>query len=422
MLPNSTAAETGECPPRRWILLGFLTVAMFFCYAHRQTLAIAAPYMMKDLGLNQAAIGLLLSAFFWSYSLAQVPAGWLIDRYGIGRVYAAGFFIWTAAVILTSFPSTIAGLIAVQLLLGLGQGVPFPASAGAVANWFPAGERGGATGLYLSGNRLGQAATGAIGPVMILVYGWRVFFLIAGLAGLIWLVAWLFSIRLWEGGNPSADHRSVDTQLSLRRSLPLLYNRRIAGIFLGYFACDYAWFLLLRWMPVYLTVERKFRPREMALANSIPFVLVVFLIIPAGMAGDLLVRHGWNEVTVRKAFITAGMLIGCLIVPAALVKNDATSAWLLAGAICGLGSAAPNSWLLTQAICPKPLVGTASGIQNFGGNLAGVVVPVLTGLIAHQTGNSVWAFSLAGFILLCGVVCYWILIPKSLPDTLAQGN
>jgi len=117
-----TAIRSAEHSPRRWILLGFLTLAMFFCYAHRQTLAIAAPYMMKDLRLNQAAIGLLLSAFFWSYSLAQVPAGWLIDRYGLGRVYAIGFFLWTVAVMLTSVPSTIASLIVIQLLLGLGQG------------------------------------------------------------------------------------------------------------------------------------------------------------------------------------------------------------------------------------------------------------------------------------------------------------
>jgi len=235
-------------------------------------------------------------------------------------------------------------------------------------------------------------------------------------------VAWLFSIRWWEGGGTSAAHGSAHIELSLRRSLPLLCNRRIAGIFLGYFANDYAWYLLLRWMPVYLSVERKFGAREMALANSLPFVLVVFLIIPVGIASDLLVRQGWNEVRVRKAFITAGMFIACLIVPSALVQNKTTCAWLLAMAICGLGSVAPNAWLLTQAICPKSLVGTATGIQNFGGNLAGIVVPALTGLIAHRTGTSVWAFSLAGLILLAGVVCYWILIPENLSDTLAQAK
>jgi ACS family D-galactonate transporter-like MFS transporter len=250
---------------------------------------------------------------------------------------------------------------------------------------------------------------------MILSFGWRPFFLIAGLGGLIWLVPWLFSIRLWSNRTASPTRMNADTRLSLRESFPLLRNRRILGIFLGFFAYDYAWFLLLRWMPVYLTVERKFGHREMALANSIPFVLVVFLVIPAGMAGDLFVRKGWSEITVRKAFISIGLLMGCLMVPAAFMRSNVACSWLLAGAVCGLGSAAPNAWLLTQAVCPKQLVGTASGIQNFGGNLAGIMVPAITGLIAHQTGKSVWAFCLAGLILLCGTAGYWLLIPDDLP-------
>ena len=171
---------------------------MFFCYAHRGTLSVAAPFLMKDLGLNPAVMGILLSAFFWSYSLAQVPAGWLLDRYGLGRVYAIGFFTWTVAVALTGLTSSIAMLIAMRMLLGLGQGVPFPASARAVSNWFEGKERGGVIGVYLSGNRLGQAAIAAAGPIAIALYGWRAFFIISGVAGLVWLVAWLAFMRWWD--------------------------------------------------------------------------------------------------------------------------------------------------------------------------------------------------------------------------------
>jgi MFS family permease len=396
---------------------------MFFCYVHRQTLPIAAPFLMKDLGLNSASVGLLLSAFFWSYSLAQVPFGWLVDRYGIGRVYAAGFFIWMAAVTVSGLASTIAGLIAIQLLMGLGQGVAFPASSWAVANWFPPGERGGATALYSAGNRLGQAAIGAIGPAMIVAFGWRVFFAVTGLAGVTWLVAWLFSLRLWESKDtPAVVLTNAKTKPSLRQSLRLLHDRRMVGVFFGYFAYDYVWFLLLRWMPVYLTIERKFSPRDMAIASSTPYAFAVLLVVPAGIAADTLVRRGWNEVTVRKLFMTSGMLTAVLIIPAALVQDNVTSAWLLAGAICGLAVAGPNSWLLTQAICPKHLVATASGVQNFSGNVGGILAPALTGLIAHQTGSSVSAFIIAGLILLCGVFCYWRLIPKRIPDALESAS
>jgi ACS family glucarate transporter-like MFS transporter len=314
-------------------------------------------------------------------------------------------------------------LIAIQLLLGLGQGVPFPASARAVANWFPSGERGGATGLYLSGNRLGQAAIASIGPTLIVAFGWRFFFVIAGLAGLIWLAAWLFTFRSWRIGPTPHDGPNTETRLSLAESLPLLRNRQVLGIFLGFFAYDYAWFLLLRWLPVYLSMERHFDRHEMALANSIPYVLVVFLVIPAGMGADLFVRRGWNEIRVRKSFISLGLLLGSLMVPATLVQSKAACSWLLAAAVCGLGCAAPNAWLLTQAVCPKQLVGTASGIQNFGGNVAGILVPAITGFIAHRTGQSIWAFGLAGLILLCGIASYWFLIPDtSSVDSIARGR
>ena len=136
---------------------------------------------------------------------------------------------------------------------------------------------------------------------MIAALGWRLFFLFTGLSGLVWLVAWLFSIRLWKHEPGGEAPGNVNSKFSLRESLPLLRNRRIVGIFLGFFAYDYAWFLLLRWMPVYLTVERHFDLRSMALANSIPFAVVVLLTVPAGIVGDLFVRKGWNEITVRKA-------------------------------------------------------------------------------------------------------------------------
>jgi ACS family glucarate transporter-like MFS transporter len=277
--------------------------------------------------------------------------------------------------------------------------------------------------VYLAGNRIGQAAIGAIGPVLIVLYGWRVFFVIAGVAGLAWLGPWLFSMRLWEAGERTAtDPTTGGTRLSLRESVELLRDRRIAGVFLGYFAYDYVWFLLLRWMPVYLAVERKFTPRQVALANSIPFVVAAFLIVLSGAAGDLLVRWGCNGVTVRKIFITLGMVMACLIVPAASVKNNFLSAWLLAGAVCGYGIAGPHTWLLTQAVCARKVVATASGIQNFGGNLGGVVSPVLTGIVAHRTGNSALAFNIAGVILLCGVACYWVLIPKNRSALSAQAE
>jgi ACS family glucarate transporter-like MFS transporter len=394
--------------PRRWLLLAFLAAGMFFCYVHRVALPVAAPFLMRELQLDPAVMGVVLSAFFWTYSLAQVPAGIVVDRFGLGRSYAWGFGLWTLAAALTGFATSAPLLIAVRMLMGVGQGVAFPASTRGTANFFPAAERGGVTGLYLAGNRIGQAAITALGPLFIAAYGWQPFFLTTGVAGLLWLVPWLLTIRHWN--QPAT---TTTAPPSFKQWIALLGDRRIAGIFLGFFAYDYAWFLIMNWMPGYLMLERKFSPREMSLSTSAPYLAVSLVVIGAGMLGDWLVRRGANEITARKSLITAGLIIGCAIVPAALVESNLLSAILLGLAICGLTISAPNAWALTQAVCPPNLVASASGIQNLGGNLGGVLAPALTGYIVKATGSFTPAFLFAGALLLAGIAAYWILIPRT---------
>ncbi|HXJ39182.1 MAG TPA: MFS transporter, partial [Bryobacteraceae bacterium] len=234
----------------------------------------AAPFMMKDLHLNAAAMGVLLSAFSWTYLAAQIPAGWLVDRWGFARVYAIGFTIWAAATVLTGLTVSTVGIGLARLLMGLGQGAVFPASNRAVATWFPAGERGAVTGVYIAGNRLGQAAIVAVGPMVIASFGWRTFFIAAGAAGMVWLAPWLGLVRRWEPRPPS-----VESRRSAGPGLRLFADRKMVGIFLGFFAYDYVWFLFLTWMPGYLMLERKFGPREMAIYSAVPLVIVSVVIL-----------------------------------------------------------------------------------------------------------------------------------------------
>jgi sugar phosphate permease len=190
-----------------------------------------------------------------------------------------------------------------------------------------------------------------------------------------------------------------------------LRDRRIAGIFLGYFAYDYVWLLFITWVPGYLMMERKFAPHELALYVSLPYLVTSVVTILTGICSDAFVRRGFDEITVRKSFITAGLLIGCLVAPAGFVEDGRLSALLIAGAVCGLGIVGPNGWVLTQAVCGRERVGVGAGIQNLGGNLGGVVAPAVTGLVAHVTGSFAAAFAIAGAVLLFGIAAYWILIP-----------
>jgi ACS family glucarate transporter-like MFS transporter len=395
-------------------------MGMIFCYAQRGTLSVAAPFMMKERNLSPASMGLLLSAFFWSYSFMQVPAGWLVDRIGVKRAYAAGFVFWSLAAAGTGFARRLAELVALRIALGVGQAVAFPASASTVAHSFPDEQRGIVTAFYLSGVRLGQALVGAVGAIVIAAYGDRLFFVASGIVPLLWLVPWM---RFWsrrEERSPAPDPgvKVAATQgASFIDSVALLRHPSVLGIFLGFFAYDYAWYVYVSWLPGYLVLERKFTPAEMAFYGSVPYVAMSTVILLSGLLSDGLIRRGYAETAVRKSLISAGLLVACLIVPAGLVEDRMRAVWLMTASLCGLGIAAPNTWTLTQAVCAKRIVGTVSGIQNFGGNVGGIIAPALTGYIVHRTHSFVLALGVTGVVLVAGVLSYVLLISERIDVT-----
>ncbi len=397
--------------PQRWWLAMLLVTGMIFCYAQRGTLSVATPFMIKELGLTRAQMGILLSAFSWCYSFMQVPAGWVVDRFGVRRAYAAGFVFWSLVSAMTGMARNLAALIAVRVLMGVGQAVAFPASARAVANWFHDKERGTVSATYLTGVRLGQALIGWLGAAFLAAQGWELFFLVAGIVPLVWILPWMGFLRRWEPAT-AAPRAAARPGASFFHSLALLRRRTVLGIFLGFFAFDYVWFLYVYWLPGYLSLERKFGPREMGIYSSVPYVVMSAVILASGFLSDWLIRVGFSETRVRKTLISIGLAVGCLIVPAGLVEDNMTAVWLLTLSLCGLGICSPNTWTLTQAVCSKNIVGTVSGIQNFGGNVGGIIAPALTGYIAHKTGSFALALSIAGVILVFGIFCYCLLISK----------
>jgi MFS family permease len=409
--PNTADTVTAYRVP--WSLVLLLILAMVVCYAHRGALSIAAPFMMKDLGVPASTMGILLSAFFWLYAFMQVPAGWFVDRFGVKWAYAAGFAFWSIASALTGFAQGAASLIGLRLALGVGQSVAFPASASAVSRSFRDRERGLVTAGYLSGVRMGQAIVGAIGAVMIARFGYRGFFLITGLVALVWVFPWVaFWSRVHRSPLHSDPAQTLRASFSFADAVMLLRHRTVLGIFLGYFAYDYVWFVYVTWLPSYLMIGRKFSTAEMGFYSSVPYLIMMVVILISGALSDAIIRSGRAERAVRKWFIGVGMLVACLIVPAAFVEDRITSVWLLTAALMGIGIASPNTWTLTQVVCARPIVGTVSGIQNFGGNLGGIVAPALTGYAVQWTGSFAIPFVVCGVILVAGVLCYWLMVSE----------
>jgi MFS family permease len=403
--------------PQRWWLMALLVAGMIFCYAQRGALSVAAPSMMQELNLSRLVMGWLLSAFFWTYSFMQMPAGWLVDRFGVKRGYALGYLVWSVGSALTGFARSLPALIGARMLLGIGQAAAFPASARAVANWFQDRERGTVAAGYLTGVRLGQALINAVGFLLLAALGFKLFFLAIGVVPLVWLLPWFAFLGRWdkEESAPPAAKEAQNTAapgVSFVEGLALFRQRSVIGIFLGFFAFDYAWFVFVNWLPTYLLLERKFSKEEAGVYGSVPFVVMSVVIVLSGVTSDWLVRRGYSEIAVRKSLINVGLLAACLIVPAGLVENRMASVWLLTLSLCGLGISSPNTWTLTQAVCAKNIVGTVSGIQNFGGNVGGILAPAVTGYIAHVTGSYAMAFALTGAILIFGVLCYYFLISR----------
>jgi MFS transporter, ACS family, D-galactonate transporter len=394
---------------QRWWLLVLLFTAMLISYVHRSALSVAAPFISADLNLSKAEMGILLSSFFWVYAFMQVPAGWIVDRFGVRRAYSLGFVFWSLASTLTGFGTSLASLLGFRIATGAGQAITFPASSRACANWFPERERGTVTGVYLTGVRLGAALVSWLGAYFLARYSWKSFFLLIGLAPMIWLLPWNRFLGKWET-RASVSPGKQTKGTSFLESLMLLRYRSVLGIFLGFFAYDYAWYVFLTWLPSYLKDERKFTTAEMGVYSATPLVAMSAIIVIAGLLSDRLVKKGHDERLVRKSFIIVGLAIGCLIVPAGFVANKMTAVWLLTISLCGLGLASPNTWTLTAAVCQKRIVGTVAGIQNFGGNLGGIIAPALTGLIAHKTKSFALALSVTGAVLVGGMFAYWFLI------------
>jgi ACS family glucarate transporter-like MFS transporter len=327
--------------PQRWWLLLLLFTAMLISYVHRSALSVAigakSSSMTSDLHLSDAGIGLLLSGFFWVYSFMQVPSGWLVDRFGVKRAYSLGYAFWSVTAACTGLVNSFATLIGLRVALGAGQAISFPASSRAVANWFQDKERGTVTAIYLTGVRLGTALSSIVGVYFLARYNWKLFFIILGLLPLIWLLPVVEISH--EVGNDSRSRRGSSSggTASFVDGLALLRRRSVFGIFLGFFAYDYAWFVFITWLPRYLTKERGFTDNEMALYSAAPFLLMSAIIIVAGLLSDWLVRRGRDEKLVRKIFILVGLAVGCLIVPAGMVHDKMSAVWLLTISLCGLG-------------------------------------------------------------------------------------
>lgn len=392
-------------------LLILLVTAVFINYIDRGNLSVSAAKISDELQLNAELMGQLSSAFFWTYALCQLPAGWLIQRYDVHRVFAIGFLLWSLATAMTGLANSFVTLFCFRLALGIGESVAYPAFSKIIANDFPESQRGKANGFIDAGSKLGPALATLLGGMVVANFGWRSLFLILGFGALLWLPFWMKEA-------PKKGHEAAKKKVDVGREptiLDLLGRRAVWGTFFGLFAINYAWYFMITWIPYYLVKYRGFSTEKMSVYGAIPFVMISLGATLGGWLSDRLIAEGYTATRVRKTFIITGLISNTMLYPAGVASDVTLSMGLFWLASFLFGLASSNHWALTQTIAGPAAASKWTGLQNCVGNFAGVVAGWLTGLIVNQTKSFDGAFlTVAGFVLM-GAAAYAFIVPRVEP-------
>ena len=393
---------------RRWTIVGLLFTASLINYFDRATISFALPLISTELHLGPEAKGVLLSAFFWSYALLQIPMGVLADRVNLRWLYAAAFTLWSVSQGLIGLATGLGTLIAFRVLLGVGEAIYLPGGSKIVSLLFRPSERGLPCGLFDAGTRTGLVIEGVLVPWMLVHYGWRATFSVVGFAALLWLVPWFMATpRQLRAETPARPH--ADRPGFMRSCMALVTNRNLLGICLGFFCFDYYWYFLVSWLPDYLVTVRGLTMMKAGIYAALPYFVFGASEPIGGWIADRLIRAGWDETRARKGIVTIAFLTGLLLIPAARVSTPGAAVALIVGG-CLVGLATGNLLVILQSCAPPAEIGLWTGIYNFVGNIAGILSPLITGFLIARTGSYTPPFVLAAALIAVGPLAFWLIV------------
>lgn len=410
-----TSPATHEAPApsnlRMNGVLFLLSLSVLINYVDRSNLSIAAPLIKDELGISPAQLGILLSAFFWVYALMQIPAGWLVDRFDVKWVFATGFFVWSASTVVTGLLHGFTALLAIRVILGLGESVAFPSYSKILCAYFKERHRGFANSMIISGLAFGPALGMWLGGTAVARFGWRPFFVVLGLAGFLWLPLW----SAWMPRRAAAPPRTQALPQAPTRErnvglLDILRQRSAWGTCIGQSSINYFLYFLVTWLPFYLVRGRNLSANEMANAGGLLFLVSAISSGVTGKISDWWIHSGGSPTRVRKGMMLFGHTgVGVFLMLTMLTPNRLLIA-ILAGTGAFLGISMCNSWAIPQMLAGPRMVGRWVGLQNFVGNLSGAVAPALTGFLLGRTGSYYWPFVITAVVAWIGGLGWWFVV------------
>ncbi|SEG91594.1 MFS transporter, ACS family, glucarate transporter [Nonomuraea solani] len=424
---SATPAPAGPATARparsrlRWSIIALSGLGLAIAYLDRSALSVASTDIQKDLGFDQVTKGILLSSFFWTYAIFQLPSGWLLDRFGPRLIYPIAVVWWSLWTAATALAHGVGTLLVTRLGLGMGEAPVQPANIKVVSAWFPRRERALASSLFDTGQQVGVALSVPVMAVLVGAFGWRAAFVVIGLVGMLWVIGWWMIYRspqehpkisqaeldYIEGGDAAVPETGPRV-----RWVELLRYPTVWGLVLGYICRSATGAFFLTWYPSYLMEARNFSLVELGIYGSIPSLLAVGATIAGGAFSDWLVRRGVPISRARKIPIITGMLLASTIALTTFVDGTLAVMILLSISNCAHSFAGAAILSLPAEVAPSPtVIGSVAGFQNFGSQIGNIISPILIGFFLALSGNSYTGPMLfAGAMAILGTLIYGFVV------------
>ncbi|MDF7660796.1 MFS transporter [Erwiniaceae bacterium L1_54_6] len=414
-------------PKIRWFMIIMCFIAMAINYIDRVNLSVATPHIKHDLGLDDVSMGFIMGAFFWTYALMQIPAGRLLDKFGerLGLTIAVAW--WSVFTVLTACGRGLISMMGLRMLLGIGEAGGHPGCAKVVYSWFPKKDRATASGIFNAGPRAGSALALPLVAWIISTWNWEMSFIVTGLLGIVWAIAWYIIYRtpeLKEGlnaverDNLIADRGPAKAKSSGKKEWLFLFRyRTMWGMMLSFFCLNIALSFFLTWFPSYLMASQGFSLKQLGTLGMIPPLVGIPASMLGGYLSDWLFRKGFSLTFARKSCLVLGLLLSSVISLATYTDSIPLIITLLSISYASIAFSAAVVWSLPADVAPgSEYVGTIGGIQNFAGNLAGIISSSFTGIMLSMNNGSYEVPLVAtGIICLIGALSYIFIVGKIEP-------
>jgi len=411
---TQTTTDTRNSHIRFWII-AVLFIISSINYASRATLQMAGKPLAGEFHLDSVQLGYLFSAFAWSYAIAQIPGGALLDRYGSRVVYLWSITLWAlftglqAFVPYLSFLPVMISLFILRLALGVAECPSFPANARIVANWFPKSERGTASAIFNASQYFSVVAFNPLMGWLAQYHGWQSVFFWMGVigllgAGLFWMIVdspsrhKYISKREYDyieqgGALVKLDQAAAPAQ-PIRWSIlkQLLSNRMLWGIYLAQYCITALTYFYSTWFAIYLMEARHMGVAKAGLMSAGPAIAGFVGGVLGGVVSDYMLKRGVALSKARKSVILAGLVISCAILLCNYTDSQAMIMLFMSVAFFGKGVAALG-WAVMSDAAPREATGLAGSVFNLFGNAAGIFTPIVIGYILKATHQS-WDLAL----------------------------